>query len=136
MALQEKGFTETTLGSAGSFTGTGPDVINNSGNNSTFTITNNASKYSLDDLKKIHENLSGTKLSKNERVTGLAPPDYPWVNYTANNLTPRLEVLKTQIHELGHSLDVITGIRYKDKGIEAGFKLENCVRDRGGFKYR
>lgn len=44
VTLKEKGFIPTTLGSAGSFTGTGPDVINNSGNNSTFTVTNNASK--------------------------------------------------------------------------------------------
>ena len=129
-------FTETTLGSSGSFTGTGPDVINKSGNDNTFTITNNASKYSLNDLKTIHENLSGKKLGKNERITGNSPADIPWINYTANNLTPRLEVLKTQVHELGHSLDVITGIRMKDRGVEAGFKLENCVNDRGGFKYR
>lgn len=136
VTTDQSAFKESTLGSAGSFKGTGPDVINKSGNNNTFTITNDTSKYSLNVLKQIHETLSGTKMGKNERVTGTALPDHPWINYTANNLTPQLEVLKTQIHELGHSLDVITGVRYKDKGIEAGFKLENCVRDRGGFKFR
>jgi RHS repeat-associated protein len=126
-----KSFQETTLGSSGSFTGQGPDVINNGGNIRTFRVDNNASKYSLDDLKTIHHNLTG----KIDRVTGISDPQYPWTNYTANNLPSRLEVLKTQVHELGHSLDVITGIRSRDKGIEAGFKLENCVRDRGGYKY-
>ncbi len=62
-----------------------------------------------------------------------------------------MEILKTQVHELGHSLDVITGYRYKGKTddgegirlgqtkgkpIEAGFKLEGCVAKYGGFKYR
>jgi len=129
-------FAEASVGSSGSFNGTGPDVINNSGNNSTFTITNDAARYTKETMKQIHETLSGQKMAPNERVTGLTRPDYPWLNYTANNLSSQLEVLKTQIHELGHSLDVITGIRYGDKGIEAGFKLENCVRDEGGFVFR
>ena len=43
-------------------------------------------------------------------VTGLTDPTYPWTNYTANNLSSSMKGLKTQVHELAHSIDVITSI--------------------------
>ncbi len=137
-------FNPTERGRAGSFTGIGLDVIKHAGNRATYTIYNDVTRYSS-------EALTSGNANKNERVTGLSDPAYPWTNYTANNLSSMMEVLRTQVHELGHSLDVITGYRYKDKldegsgfrlgqtkgkPIEAGFKLEGCVAKYGGFRYR
>jgi hypothetical protein len=124
----------------GSFTGTGPDVINKRGNtNTSITIFNNVSKYSLADLAKRHKNFTGTRA----RITGFTDSAYPEINYTARDLNDPLEVLKAQVHELGHSLDVITGVRYKDqyekapaRTTEAGFKLEDCVVKGKGFKFK
>jgi len=47
------------------------------------------------------------------------------------------EILKSQVHELGHSLAAITGVGFdRNNTPEGGWKLENCVRNGGGFKYR
>lgn len=127
--VELRSFTGSRRGANGSFIGYGPDVIRAGGNNNTYTIVNDVTKYTAADLIKVHRTLSG----KIERITGMAFADYPWLNHTARNISA-LEILKTQIHELGHSLDVLTGIRYKDHGIEAGSKLENCVNRRGGFR--
>jgi hypothetical protein len=129
-------FTPSSHGKDGSFTGTGPSYLhdnpNGAGYDDTFTITNNVRRYSTSELSTINRNLTG----KDQRVTGMTDPYTPLRNYTANDLKSPLEILKTQVHELAHSLDAITAIQYKDKGVEPGDKLESCVIKRGGFKYR
>ncbi|HEY6120156.1 MAG TPA: hypothetical protein VIV66_09370 [Pyrinomonadaceae bacterium] len=130
-------FQQTERGRTGSFTGIGFDVINHGGNSATYTIYNDVTRYSSEALK-----IAAGSEGKGGRVTGLTDPTYPWTNYTSDNLSSTMEILKTQVHELGHSLDVITGVRYKDKlddkgnPIEAGWKLEGCVAKYGGFKYK
>jgi RHS repeat-associated protein len=58
----------------------------------------------------------------------------PHINYTANNLTNPTYIMAVQIHELGHSLTMITGIQPKipskarrPGGPDGGTPLERCV---------
>jgi hypothetical protein len=70
-------------------------------------------------------------------------PGAPLTNYTGYDVTDPMKMLKVQVHELGHSLDDITKIGYDDQerfpkhpDDFGGKILEDCVRRRGGFKYR
>ncbi len=141
-------FKPSVSGGIGEFTGTGPSYLsvnpNGAGNNDTFTIRNNATTYSNSYLKfKQNETLSALGLPPDHRpIVGLAPRSTPYVNYTGNDLKDPMEVLRTQIHELGHSLDRITQIGYDDSGKQPGKDdlggriLEDCVTRRGGFRYK
>ncbi|MGH9949781.1 MAG: hypothetical protein ACRD6X_21645, partial [Pyrinomonadaceae bacterium] len=97
-----------------------------------FGVMNDVTSYSIvtapEDVK--------IQAGKNQRITGFTNSGSPHINYTLSNITNWLDIVKTQIHELGHSLQYITrnavgGFPQYD---EAGWKLENCVRDKGGFK--
>jgi hypothetical protein len=144
VTLNPNGFTPSASGGVGSFTGTGPSYLptnpHGAGNNDTFMVKNNSSTY---DTKYL------TFLDNQFRAAMGRPPNPPGVtvvgttnrfapltNYTSRNLGP-MQTLVTQVHELGHSLDAITGIGYDFKKDDlAGRILENCVRSRGGFKYK
>jgi YD repeat-containing protein len=98
-----------------------------------FGVVNDVTRYSTRTAPEDIRNQVG----KNERVTGFTTSSSPHVNYTLSDVTNWLTIVKTQVHELGHSLqfimrNAVSGYPQYD---EAGWKLENCVRDEGGFKY-
>ncbi len=137
-------FTGSSKGNNGSFQGTGPSYFRTNkqgaGNNDTFTITNNATSYTssfltnLDNQFKVAAGKSPNPPGRT--VIGTTNRFSPLTNYTANNLGP-MQTLQTQVHELGHSLDVITGIGYDSFEDDlAGKILEDCVKRRGGFRYK
>jgi hypothetical protein len=79
----------------------------------------------------------------NVTVNGLTMPGAPLTNYTGYDVTDPMKMLKVQVHELGHSLDDITKMGYDDQerfpkhpDDFGGKILEDCVKRRGGFKYR
>ncbi|MCW5955995.1 MAG: RHS repeat protein [Pyrinomonadaceae bacterium] len=97
-----------------------------------FGVVNDVSSYSIKTAPEDVRNQEG----KNSKVYGFTNSGSPYTNYTLSNITNSMDILKTQIHELGHSLqyiamNAVSG--YKQYG-EAGWELENCVRDNGGFK--
>ncbi len=47
----------------------------------------------------------------NYEVYGFTPPFQPKLNYTASNPSP-MDMLITQVHELGHSLTNLINLRY------------------------
>ncbi|MGH9942902.1 MAG: hypothetical protein ACRD9R_11165 [Pyrinomonadaceae bacterium] len=142
--VELRSFTESRRGSNGSFTGTGPSNYNNkngAGNNDTFTITTDVHRYSLNDLRDVENRFRAAAgrplLGPNDQINGTTNRLAPLTNFTANDLKGSFAILRNQIHELGHSLDAITGIGYDfQKNGEAGKKLVDCVASRKGFKYR
>jgi hypothetical protein len=143
-------FDETRAGHDGSFTGFGPNVVDHpvmNGNDSEYTILNDVHLYSLDKLKTLAIN-SGHQVGEKDRITGMTFNENSMIrhNYTGSD-NSALEMIKTQVHELGHSLDYLTGIRLGDRhdaetdprkkrGIEAGFVLEDCVTAGHGWVYK
>jgi hypothetical protein len=131
-------FTESRKGSNGSFTGRGPDGLSNGGNVAQIDVINEVNAYTSGQLKQMY-NASlapgDPPLGPNDFVMGLTGNDATltaYRNFTAKNLTSAMDILKTQVHELGHSLQFIVGTNYPgDKG---GQKLEDCVTAKGGFK--
>jgi len=97
-----------------------------------FGVVNDVSSYSIKTAPEDVRNQEG----KNSKVYCFTNSGSPYTNFTLSNITNSMDILKTQIHELGHSLqyiamNAVSG--YKQYG-EAGWELENCVRDNGGFK--
>jgi RHS repeat-associated protein len=141
-----KNFKPSGRKNPGSFTGTGPSQLPSNrfpGNDQTFTVTNSTS-YPINILKDKHDEFSrasGEPPSTTD-IWGLTMSSAPLLNYTGYNVPTPMDILVTQVHELGHSLDIITGIGYDDADKHggqkdlAGMTLENCVRSRGGFKYK
>lgn len=78
----------------------------------------------------------GSPLPSNTILYGFTDPSSPHINFTVSDEKNSLNILKTQIHELGHSLEYIArpAIGGYSKYKEAGWKLENCVAGKGGFK--
>jgi RHS repeat-associated protein len=136
-------FTPSQRGTHGTFTGFGPDSIRNNGNNARITVTNDRTSYTSADLNSQYA-ATGGRLPRGGTLAGLTwPPNHPnrpardnspYINYTANNLSPML-TLQNQIHELGHSLRMITSGRFQEAW-EAGNALVDCVRNGGGFRWR
>jgi RHS repeat-associated protein len=126
-------------GQDGAFTGTGPDVLKNKGNNATIIVYNDASSMSMSGI--------GTNWSLGGPVMGFTPnPNHPfnqahgydpYTNYTGNDLTNTRAVQATQVHELGNSLAMITGIFSTMNGTisppqfgtdrDPGVAMERCV---------
>jgi YD repeat-containing protein len=137
-------FDESRVGHAGSFTGTGPSYLpnnpNGSGGTATFKITNSLD-YSNAQLTAYNNNLKTPGEPTSGPIIGLTIRGAPLKNYTGTDNGP-MQMLMTQVHELGHSLDAITQIGYDIPENHSGKKdlggkiLEDCVRKRGGFKYR
>jgi len=137
-------FDESRIGHSGHFTGTGPSYLpgnkNGYGGTATLTVTNSL-RYSNAQLTAINDSLTLPGEPKTGPVEGLTNREAPLTNYTGydNNA---MRMLVVQVHELGHSLDAITQIGYdfpeKHGGKKdfAGKILEDCMRKRGGFKYR
>lgn len=71
------------------------------------------------------------KLPANTFIYGFTDSSSPYTNFTSNNVNSTVEIVKTQIHELGNSLRYVTGAANNDKAKvpdpDAGNRLENCV---------
>ncbi len=135
-------FSDSQPGQNGSFTGRGPDYINRGGNNGTITVTNDVSRYSSAQLE-VESQLTGNAPSPpGQFILGLTISSSPSLNFTANNVLqlgfPPLEIVITQVHELGNSLEFFTRAANGDRGSngdnDAGQKLEDCVRRNQGFR--
>lgn len=141
-------FKPSVSGDIGEFSGAGPSYLatnpNGAGNNGTFNVRNNAKNYSNSYLKlKENEFRAARGEPPDTRsIVGLTVRSAPLTNYTGFDVKNLMDVLRTQIHELGHSLDVITSMGYDDRDKHpnrpdlGGKILEDCVRRRGGFRYR
>ena len=128
-------FTPSNSGSNGSFTGYGPDQIYNGGNNANITVTNDVSTYSS------AQNLAIVNASRIAHgvapypartfIYGRTSSTAPYANSTSNDVKNTVEIVKTQIHELGNSLRYITPAANNDNANvpdpDAGNRLENCV---------
>ena len=127
------GFRESRPGGIGYFLGIG----NVSGDKTQvpvpIVVSNDAAKYTSAQLTVV----SDTKLLPGEFLKGWTPPTLPqaYDNFTANNLGP-METIITQVHELGHSLHIITSGSnvIPHRGGEAGKALQDCVRSKRGFR--
>ncbi|MEJ7860895.1 MAG: VCBS repeat-containing protein [Pyrinomonadaceae bacterium] len=105
-----------------------------------FGVVNDITTYSRGaaraEVNAIRKSNGEPPLEKNSILYGFTNSDSPHTNFTANDEKSAVNILKTQIHELGHSLEYIARpavsgfTQYK----EAGWDLENCVVGEGGFK--
>jgi len=128
-------FTPSNDGSDGTFKGFGPDRIKNGGNDAIIEVTNDVNKYSSSEalvvVNAARVAAGLTPLPANTFMYGFMDPASPYTNFTSNNVTNTVEIVKTQIHELGNSLQEITGAANNDQANvadpDAGNRLENCV---------
>jgi RHS repeat-associated protein len=131
-----KEFTESRKGKGGSFKGNGP-LWENGGNNADFTVNNNSTAMNTAELTEFSNRRNRDRgmdpLPPGQVAIGNTPRFSPNQSYTASDLGP-MEMIVTQVHELGHSLNDLVGLKYP--GDTGGQKLEDCVKNKGGFKYR
>ena len=120
---------------------TGADHIGNAGNSHTFAVVHDAVTYSFDSLSK---EVGSKAIGLTENQNGHTP----YINYGINDLAQSaisapvdvdMEMLATQIHELGNSLALLAGWspykaqhaghQYKTKAgdEDAGVLFEHCV---------
>jgi len=134
-------FTPSTMGQGGNFVGFGPDK-GAGGNNATITITNDVGRYSrsrLRDLENAFRMRNGDPLlGPDDEILGITIEDSThnaYTNYTASDLTDPGDILRTQVHELGHSLALVTRIENNAHGTgwEQGKKLVKCMDQNRGF---
>jgi RHS repeat-associated protein len=100
-----------------------------------FGVVNDVTTYSRSTARTyVNSNYAANgqpPLPSNSVIYGFTSSSSPHINFTVNDEKNSVNILKTQIHELGHSLEHILGIsKYK----EAGWELENCVAKEGGFR--
>jgi RHS repeat-associated protein len=131
-----KEFMESRKGKGGSFKGNGP-LWENGGNNADFTVNNNSTAMNTAELTEFSNRRNRDRgmdpLPPGQVAIGNTPRFSPNQSYTASDLGP-MEMIVTQVHELGHSLNDLVGLKYP--GDTGGQKLEDCVKNKGGFKYR
>jgi RHS repeat-associated protein len=129
-------FTPSSNGAGGVFVGFGPDK-GVGGNNTVITIRNDNSTYSMSQLKAIENAARAASgrppLGPDDQVWGETLENAPYTNYTANDLTNALDALKNQIHELGHSLSIVTQINRNPPVGEQGDKLVKCMNQNKGW---
>jgi hypothetical protein len=160
--VELRSFTESRRGINGTFTGYGPDTgytgtnpngpfeyaNSNPGSDAEFEVINEVSAFSGKQLGGFAHKYSGGKVPGGwvYGYTGPTPSGYTsYRNFTANDLKDAMQIISTQIHELGNSLHDITTAANNDKKFvtnptsapdsDAGAKLEKCVRDHKGLKY-
>jgi RHS repeat-associated protein len=130
-------FTGSKKGQGGSFVGLGPDR-GNGNNNTVIKIRSDVTTYSLSQLKAIENGARAARgeplLKPGDQIYGITFPNAPYTNYTANDLTNPLDILKNQIHELGHSLAAVTQIDRNPPLGEQGAKLVKCMNKKGGWQ--
>ncbi len=114
-----RSFTPSRPGSSGAFVGYGPDSRRNRGNNATITVVN--------DVRTLSSSFMGWLTGS--PTDGMTFGINPYRNFTANDVRNPSQILRIQVHELGHSLTYVTGAA--DKGPrDAGYRLEDCVFSR------
>ncbi|MDQ3688043.1 MAG: DUF4214 domain-containing protein [Acidobacteriota bacterium] len=130
------GFTASQRGRNGSFVGV---VTLEDGARAGFRVVNDVNSFSRVQIGNISRGRPDNGVTVNGiafTADGRGVATYsPYRNYTANNLTNPTGILGVQIHELGHSLTMITGIRpetssrsrLRPGGADAGTALERCV---------
>jgi RHS repeat-associated protein len=133
-------FTPSSDGQGGVFVGFGPDR-GSGGNNAVITIRNDVTTYNKSQLKEKENAFRAAQglplLGPNDEVWGMTIDDAThnhYTNYTASDLNP-LDTLKSQVHELGHSLALVTGIERNAHGRnwEQGKSLEKCMNQNNGW---
>lgn len=129
-------FIGSEKGKGGSFKGNGP-LWENGGYDKDFTVRNNVTAFTKAEAKTwvnaYYKDNNIGPIPPNYDVYGFTPPFEPRLNYTASDLGA-MDMLVTQVHELGHSLNNLINLKYPaDLG---GQKLEDCVKQKGGFKYK
>ena len=122
---------------SGSFAGYGPDRHFNYGNDADIYIIGDSATFSVPQLTAQWVAFP-LPLPPGTLVSGLMWPGHPYRDYIGNNLSP-MTTLKTQVHELGNSLQDITGAANNAPPVpgrdnDAGQRLEDCVNKGRGFK--
>ena len=134
-------FNESQPGSNGSFAGYGADTFSNEGNDANIYIINDVTSYDSAGLRRLSAQ-HGRPVPPTVFVTGLTLPINPYRNYTASNCPGAIRMAKTQVHELGNSLQLITGAAFNPATVrkrddrDPGQWLQECLEDRGGFRQR
>jgi RHS repeat-associated protein len=112
-------FTPSSPGSNGYFYGVNAGVG--------VAIENDVGSYTSKSLKQAFD-----PLHLHGDFVGITRPFSPNVNYTASDLSP-VEMLMTQIHELGHSLDIITSQNPFGSSEASAYTFQNCVLETLGL---
>ena len=111
----------------GYFIGIGRDDFGGRGSNVPIVVSNNATRYDAAQIAQI----SGVP-----NAVGFTDRRFPYENYTNNN-NNLIGTLRTQVHELGHSLFTIgAGSSWIPEPRDMGKALEDCVLSGGGFRRR
>jgi RHS repeat-associated protein len=118
-------FKGSVPGGNGYFIGIGPDGRSRGGATGPIVVTNDASTYTAAQIAQI---------AGQPNAIGFTDPRNPYQNY-GNNNNNGIGTLINQVHELGHSLNSITtGVSpLVPEPVEEGKRLEDCVRQHGGF---
>ncbi len=129
--VEFRSFSASRRGQNGSFTGYGADALSSRGSDSEISVVNEVNAYSQADIKRITgQDWIGVAFGPGNQARGYTP----YRNFTANDLTNSRAILATQIHELGNSLQFITGVTMAPNSpaglggdTDAGTRLERCV---------
>jgi hypothetical protein len=131
-----KEFEESRKGKGGYFKGNGP-LWENGGYNVDFTVQNNSTAMNTAEMtefsNKVRKDRGMDPIPQGYVAIGHTLGSNPRQGYTSNELGP-MDMIKNQVHELGHSLDLLVGLKYP--GDTGGSKLKDCVQEEGGFKWR
>lgn len=143
--VELRSFTASTRGQLGSFSGYGADALSGGGKDMEITVANDAKNFSGVRLGQLYTRFTGQASGSLMGITfpsGTSPSGInyadagftPYRNFTGNNLRNPQAILATQIHELGNSLQYITGVTMAANsraGIQGdtdpGTRLERCV---------
>jgi RHS repeat-associated protein len=132
-----KEFNQSSPNNNGSFAGYGPDSISNGGNDADIYVINDTSRSSTQ-LGRMAAR-EGGRVPPGSILVGLTLPSNPYRNYTSSMFRGAVTMAKAQVHELGNSLQLITGAAFNPATVpgsdkDPGQLLENCVNGKKGFK--
>ncbi len=122
-----KSFVPSRRGSNGVFEGRGTDSLSNAGNDADIRVVNDVQSYTQAQLAAQYGSPVSAMTLEGWAWVGTFPRHYtPYENYSASNLSG--DWLSNQIHELGHSLKSITGVKTppKTEYSDDGDKLVEC----------
>ncbi len=98
-------------------------------------VTSYNSKQGRSRVNEIRTGMGLPSLPANATLFGFTDPNSPLINFAINDTNNSAEIVKTQIHELGHSIFFYVGnlLGHDFSGDKAGQKLQDCVTGLGGF---